>query len=75
MKLLVPMDSDIVSRIVLDFDNKCVSISDIQSWPWKLSIHRYNVPGFAQPLHCFSLNLSHTDYSIKTNTLYDKYDL
>lgn len=54
------MNSDIVARIVLDFDNKRVSISNIESWPGKLSINCYNVSGFAQPLHCFSLNLSHT---------------
>lgn len=47
----------VVFCIVNRFDDKRISISHFQVWPWELSIHSDAVMGSAQPLHWLRSNL------------------
>jgi hypothetical protein len=55
--MILPVNADVVSSNVSDFDHKGISISHFQGWPWELSIYCNGVVGSAQPLHWFCLNL------------------
>lgn len=54
------MECNVVTCTIDDFNYKSISISNFQSWPWKLSIDRNYVVTTAQPLHGRCLNLLHT---------------
>lgn len=53
----LPVEGDIVTSAVYNFDHKRITIPCFQSWPRKLPIHCDYVMGYAQPLHWRLLNL------------------
>ena len=54
---LLPVNGDVVSSFVCDFDDKSVAIVYFQGWSRELSIHCDAVVGFAQPFRWCCLDL------------------
>lgn len=53
----LPVEADVVLSFVNGCYDKRITVSNLQGWTWKLSIHRDGVMNSAQPLHRRLLDL------------------
>lgn len=63
---MLPVDGGIVTTTVEDFNNKTVSVPNLQCRPRKLPVNRDYVVGTAQPIHCSFFYLFHHPQKKKT---------